>query len=43
MNLKDALGYEVFNNLAFSRNFSQFYFRAVYVTIAGVNLEIYDV
>ena len=32
-----------FRPLAFSRNFSQFFFKAVYVTIVGVNLEIYDV
>ena len=33
--------YKPFRPLSLSRNFSQFSFKALYVTIVGVNLEVY--
>ena len=43
ISLKDTLGLEAFRPLFLSRIFSQFSFKAVYVTVVGVNLEICDV
>ena len=43
ISLKDTLGLEAFRPLFLSRIVSQFSFKAVYVTVVGVNLEICDV